>query len=875
MRMPAQEPEWKPQGLTQAEAELRLEQYGYNELIKVKKSSALTMFSNQFKDFIVITLLVATSVSFLLGEMIDAITIACIVIINAILGFIQEYRTEKSLEALKRISAPHATVIRDGQKILIPAREIVPGDIVSIEAGNIVVADCVLLESMAVMVNESILTGESIPVEKRAYKSPGSFSPENAQDDNRLFSGTTLTGGKGVAIVVKTGMDTEMGHIAHMMGSVKEEATPLQKRLNTISKQLVIICLIICAFIVGMGIYRGEEILNMFMSGLSLAVAAIPEGLPAIVTVSLAIGVQRMLKCNALIRRLPAVETLGCIDVICSDKTGTLTENKMTVRKIYVDNKAIDVTGTGFETRGEFILDNKTITVRENTPLEKLLTIGLLCNNAKLEGQNPIGDPTEIAILVASKKANIKDDILNRYSRIMEIPFDSDRKRMSVICKDRQGNFHVFVKGAPDTVIELCTGKLEADGVNIFNQMQKKHVLDINENMANQALRVLAFAYRKINYVPHNINSQEIERSLIFVGLEGMIDPPRREAIHAIKSCYKAGIKPVMITGDHKSTAVAVAKELNMRVDGKKIITGKDIERISDNELVKIVPNISVFARVTPSHKLKIVQVLKRRRHIVAMTGDGVNDAPALKEANIGIAMGMAGTDVAKEASSMVLMDDNFATIVAAIKEVRIIYDNIRKSIRYLLACNLSEILLISIAIFFAIPIPLIPIQILWINLVTDGLPALALSVDPPDDDIMSRPPRKSNEGIFSRGLGSHIILSGLLISVGTLAAFMLTLYLTHGDMEKSRTVAFATIIVAELLYAFESRTERKNVFKTGFFANPYLVLAVLSSFLLMLIVIYAPFLSSIFKVKPLNIKEWGIVLVFAAIELIVMRPRS
>lgn len=852
-------------GLTQDEAKKLLEQYGPNELIKGEKTSAVALFFNQFKDFIVAVLLIATVVSFILGEKVDAIAIFIIIIINAILGFVQEYRTEKSLEALKEMSAPHAKVVRDGKQMDIPARELVPGDIVVLEAGVIIPADGMLIEGVNVQADESILTGESVPVDKMA----------NVKGKSDLYMGTVLTSGRGYGLITSTGMQTEMGHIANMLESVEKEITPLQQRLQKIGKQLVIISLIMCGLIVLAGILHGETVHKMILSGISLAVAAIPEGLPAVVTVSLAIGVQRMLKRNALIRKLPVVETLGCTDIICSDKTGTLTENKMTVKKIYIDDSTIDVTGIGHETSGSFVdKDGLDIDIKRCPSLNMLLNVGAICNNAKYEDGIVSGDPTETAILIASKKGNIYESAVAKFFRVHEFPFDSNRKRMSVICRDRKGGIYLFVKGAPDKIIDLCKQRMHKGSEKNLTYMDKKRIMHVNEMMANDALRVLAFAYKRLDIIPKRPNPDMLEKDLVFLGLEGMIDPPRPEAIEAIKDCYKAGIRPVMITGDHKITAMAVARELNFQMQNQGVLTGDDIEAMDDDKLMEKIEEVSVFARVKPKHKLRIVQAFKRKGHIVAMTGDGVNDAPALKEANIGIAMGKMGTDVAKEASSMILLDDNFATIVAAVKEGRIIYDNIRKFIRYLLACNLGEMILMGIAAFFAMPIPLVPIQILWINLVTDGLPALALGVDPPDDDIMKRLPRESQESIFSRGLGLEILLSGLLIGISCLACFMLSLNLTSGDIEKAQTMAFATIIVAELLYAFESRSEYKNAYEAGFFENKYLVLSTIISFLLMIVVIYNPFLSSILKTEPLNWADWFLVMGFSMVGFVINSVR-
>lgn len=853
-------------GLSQWEASERLKIYGTNELSAQKKVSPLALFFGQFQDFMTVILMAAIGASWILGETADGITILIIILMNGVLGFIQEYRTEKSLEALKELSAPVARVIRDGREQSIPAKEVVPGDLLILEAGDKITADCVLVEATNLQVNESILTGESTPVEKRVGKR-GTQGEEDRE--HLLFMGTTITMGRAKARVVSTGMTTEMGKIAHMLQSVEEEDTPLKRRLNRIGKELVFICLAVCLLIMIAGIYHGETIYSMLLSGISLAVAAIPEGLPAIVTVSLAIGVQRMLKRQALVRKLPAVETLGSVNVICSDKTGTLTENKMTVKKIFVEDQTLEVSGQGHSLSGEFSLDGRTITPREHQTLKMLLAIGALCNNAEINGEEVYGDPTEVAILVASAKGNLVKGAGVGYKRLAEIPFDSDRKLMSVICSNEKNELFLMVKGAPDKIFERCTQRLGKGGIQPFDGLEKGRAARINEEMASQALRVLAFAYKPLTHMPRELSAKALEKDLIFVGLEGMIDPPRPEAIQAIKSCYGAGIKPVMITGDHKSTALAVGKELGMHIANHRVVTGDEIEKMGDQELENVVRNTVIFARVTPRHKLRIVQAFKRRGNIVAMTGDGVNDAPALKEADIGVAMGKTGTDVAKEASAMVLLDDNFATIVAAVEEGRMIYDNIRKFIRYLLSCNLGEILMMGVAAFIGMPMPLIPIQILWLNLVTDGLPALALGVDPPDEEIMRRPPRKQNEGIFSKGLGGNIFISGALIGISSLLAFAIVMY-QNGDLNLARTTAFTTMIVAELLYAFECRSERVSVFKVGMGKNPYLLAATLSSFALTFLVLYEPHLSQIFKTVALGLKEWALVVGLSAVEFII-----
>ncbi len=816
-------------GLSENEAKNRLLKNGFNELTRQNKVSPVQIFLSQFKDFITIVLIFATAVSFFLGETSDAITIFIILFLNAVLGFCQEYKTEKSLEALSKLSSPMAVVVRDGTSKKIPSREIVNGDIIEIDTGDKICADARILSSVTLSVNESILTGESVSVEK------------DKQGDDMLYMGTTVSTGRGVAVVEKTGMNTKMGQIAHLLKSAGDNTTPLKKTLNKIGKELVIICFGVCLLIFTAGIFHGQSVYDMFFSAVSLAVAAIPEGMPAAVTVSLAIGVQRMLKRNALVRKLPAVETLGSTSVICSDKTGTLTENKMTVTKIYADGRYIDVS-------------DKVHTDSESIRL--LMLCGALCNNAACAGGEYIGDPTEIAISIASKKADITGA---EYERIAENPFDSDKKYMSILCKNNIGEKYMFVKGAPDVILRMCSKK-SADGkITSFND--KKRVAGIYDEMADDALRVLAFAYKKAD-------SLKDENNLIFLGLEGMIDPPRREVYGAIRSCYNAGIRPVMITGDHKNTACAIAKSLGFE-DAEKCITGDELMKMSDDEICMAVDETSVFARVSPLDKLRIVRAFKRRRRVVAMTGDGVNDAPSLKEADIGIAMGKSGTDVAKEASDMVLLDDNFSTIVAAVEEGRMIYDNIRKFIKYLLACNLGEILLMGAAAFLGMPIPLLPIQILWMNLVTDGLPALALGIDPPNDGIMNRTPRKKDEGIFSKGLGGIIVASGFLIGASSLLAFAIAMYLTR-SLEIARTVSFCTLIFAELIYAFECKSEYSFVRAKQIFNNLYLVMAVVASAILTLGIIYIPFFANIFKTVPLSSDMWFVALGLGLVEFII-----
>ncbi|AAM24007.1 Ca2+-transporting ATPase [Caldanaerobacter subterraneus subsp. tengcongensis MB4] len=854
-------------GLTSQEAQKRLLKYGPNVLEEGGRISPIQIFLNQFQDFMVMVLLAATLISTLMGELADALTITVIVILNAILGFVQEYKTEKSLEALKKLAAPSAKVLRDGEEKEVEASQIVIDDVILLGAGDKVPADALLIEAHNLEVDESILTGESVPVHKEA---PLNLNRTVVESRNMVYMGTVVTKGKGKAVVTATGMQTEMGKIAGMMKEIEGEETPLQKRLNKLGKVLVVLALFICGVVTVMGIIRGEPIYYMFLSGVSLAVAAIPEGLPAVVTISLAIGVQRMLKRNALIRKLPAVETLGCTNVICTDKTGTLTENKMTVTKVFCDEEVFDVRGK----ENEELIKKKNIS---RSALRKMLEIGALCNNVKikkesikigrevLEEDKYIGDPTEAAIFSFSLKSGISQDFLNKIKRIEEIPFDSERKRMTVIV-EIDGEKYAYTKGAPDVILELCSFKYVNGKEVPLTPFDKKRVLDVNESFGKEALRVLAFAYKKLP--PKSpIIAEFVERNLVFVGLEGMIDPPRKEVYDAVLKCKMAGIKPVMITGDHKVTATAIAKELNILGEGERVITGKDLDEMTDKELEKTCTNVSVYARVTPKHKYRIVRALKNRGFTVAMTGDGVNDAPALKEADIGIAMGKGGTEVAKEASSMILLDDNFATIVAAVEEGRIIYDNIKKFIRFLLSCNFGEVLTMFFAALMSLKLPLVPIQILMVNLVTDGLPALALGLDPPEKDIMRMKPRDANESVFSRGLGLRIFIVGVLIGISTVGAYVFAL--GYAGLEKARTIAFATLVTVEMIHAFECRSERHLIFELGFFTNPYLVLAVLSSFLIFLSTVYIKPLGVIFKTVPLDAYDWLVVVFFSSIEFV------
>ncbi|MDR3587685.1 MAG: calcium-transporting P-type ATPase, PMR1-type [Desulfosporosinus sp.] len=862
-------------GLSVKEVQRRLVEVGKNVLAAKKGVHPVFLFLGQFKDFMVLVLLAATVVSGLLGEIADAVTILAILIINAILGFVQEYRAERSMESLRSLTAPEARVLREGVEQRIPAADVVPGDIVLLEAGDRIPADVRWIQAVNMQVEESALTGESHPVGKSILPLREELTPM-ADRQNMGYMGTSVVNGRGAGVVVATGMETEMGLIAGMIQSVEDEETPLQKRLAELGKWLVLISFLVCAAVVLTGVLRGEDFYKMFFTGVSLAVAAIPEGLPAIVTVALAVGVQRMVKRQAIIRKLPAVETLGCATVICSDKTGTLTQNEMTVRQIYSDGRKITVSGEGYDPKGEF---QGADPEKDRDPLREGLKIAALCNNSMLtkkgvqvaglfrsKGNDAPwgieGDPTEGAILVAAAKAGIWREVLERkQERIGELPFDSDRKRMSVVYQTKQGKM-AYVKGAPDMVLRLCRQELTAQGVAELSNERVRSIMRANDEMARHALRVLAVAEKSLS--DSEPLDEHLEQGLTFVGLLGMIDPPRPSAIKAIKICRQSGIKPVMITGDHRLTAEAVAHELGiLRGTGGGVITGEDLERMSDRDLSERVMDVSVYARVTPKDKLRIVRAFKKRDQVVAMTGDGVNDAPAVKEADIGVAMGITGTDVTKEASAMVLGDDNFATIVAAVEEGRGIYDNIRKFIRYLLACNLGEVLTMFIATLVGLPLPLLPIQILWINLVTDGLPAMALGVDGAEPGIMNRPPRAPGESIFARGLASKIGIRGTMIGLGTLFVFVAALFIGV-NMLGARTMAFTTLVFSQLFHVFDCRSEERGIFEVGLFTNPYLVGAVLISTIMQLSVIYLPPLEAIFKTAPLHGWQWIFILCVA-----------
>jgi Ca2+-transporting ATPase len=867
-------------GLTQQEAKTRLEKYGPNELMENEKISPLKIFLDQFKNFLIIILLAATIVSAFIGEWLDAIVIFAIVIACAILGLYQEFKAEKAVEALKKIAALTARVIRRGEEVEIPARDIVPGDIVVLRTGDKVPADCRLIEEMNLKVDEAPLTGESKPVKK-------SILPLEKDDvavadrKNMLYTATVVTYGHGKGAVTSTGMNSEFGKIATMIQEVEEEETPLKKRLDVIGKWLGIFSLIICAVAGTIGIIKGHGVIEMFIWGVSLAVAAVPEALPAVVTGALSIGVSKMAKKNAIVRKLPAVETLGCTTVICSDKTGTLTKNEMTVRRIYTNDKMFDVTGVGFQPEGEYLIDGNQVNPKEDPNLTLLLKISTLCNDVYLHQTNTrwsiIGDPTEGALLVSAIKAGIKVEALKKeMPRIGEVPFESERKRMSTI-HSINGIKVAYIKGAPEIILDLSTHLLKNGKIVLLTEEERGNILKVNEQMASNALRILGFAYRHLPEDLSEYSSETVEKELVFVGLQGMIDPPRDEVIEAMRHCKEAGIKAVMITGDHKLTAIAVAKELGQlpeEGDQTRVLTGIELDRMNAQQLEDVIEEVVVYARVSPKHKLRIVDAFKKKGEVVAMTGDGINDAPALKRADIGVSMGITGTDVTKEASAMVLADDNFASIVAAVEEGRAIYDNIKKYLVYLISCNIAEILILGGSFFIGLPLPLVAIQILWVNLTTDGLPALALGVDPPDPDIMRRPPRDPQESVFSRRIIALMTVMALNITFVIVPLFFWYLksggYYEQGVSEamkegillKGQTIVLAMMVLFELINAYNNRSDQHSLFKVGFLKNKWLNWSVLSSVVLAVIVIQVPALDQVFHTSYLNMKDWVIVII-------------
>lgn len=856
-------------GLTEAEVQNRLKKLGPNELQEAKRPSALVVFLAQFKDFMVLVLLGATIISAFLGEYVDAIAIVAIVVINGILGFFQERKAEKSLEALKELAAPQVAVLRNGNWAKIPSKGLVLGDVIKFSSGDRIGADVRLIEAASLYVEESALTGESVPVQKKIEALHGTEISIGDQT-NMAFMGTMVTRGSGVGLVVGTGMNTSMGQIANMLQHAEQNETPLQRKLEQLGKILIVLALILTALVVLVGVYQGNEVYHMFLAGVSLAVAAIPEGLPAIVTVALSLGVQRMIRKKAIVRKLPAVETLGCASVICSDKTGTMTQNKMMVTHAWAGGETWHVTGQGYEPVGEFIKNERKVNPGENRSLYQLLTFGLLCNNAQILKKKKKyvldGDPTEGALVAAAMKAGLsRESLQGKFEVIREFPFDSTRKMMSVVVCDQDGKRFVVTKGAPDVLLKMSQTILWGSKQQPLTEMYKNEVQNAIHQLGSLALRTIAIAFKPLKVTDRIENERDVEKDFMLIGIQGMIDPPRPEVKQAVQECRDAGIKTIMITGDHKVTAMAIAKQLDILPANGRVVEGAELAKMSVEELEDIVEETYVFARVSPEHKLKIVKALQNKDHIVAMTGDGVNDAPAIKSADIGVAMGITGTDVAKEASSLVLLDDNFATIKAAIKEGRNIYENIRKFIRYLLASNVGEILVMLFAMILALPLPLVPIQILWVNLVTDGLPAMALGLDKPEGDVMRRKPRHPKEGVFARGLAWKIVSRGFLIGVVTLLAFIIAYNQHPNELKYAQTVAFATLVLAQLIHVFDCRSEH-SIFHRNPFGNMYLVGAVFVSILLVLVVIYYPPLQPIFSTMPIQARDWLLIVGLASV---------
>ncbi len=904
-------------GLSSEEAERRLKQFGPNELAEAPPTTFWQMLWEQFNNFVVILLLVAAAISFVLGDYVEAGAIMAIVVLNATLGVIQERRAEQALAALRKLAAPEAQVIRDGSRKTLPASQLVPGDLVLLEAGNFVPADIRLIEAVNLRIEEAALTGESVPVQKDATLRLEANIPLGDRK-NTAFMGTLVNYGRGRGVVVATGMKTQIGMIAEMLQSVQQEPTPLQKRLEELGRILGWASLAICGLVFAVGWLRGFEPLEMFIIAVSLAIAAVPEGLPAVVTISLALGMREMIKRHALIRRLSSVETLGSATTICSDKTGTLTQNEMTVTRLWADGQFFGVSGGGYEPNGDFQIDGKPVDLSKYPAALTALWVAALNNDADLEisGETAgkrtyrmVGDPTEGALVVAAAKAGANSHQLTRaYPRVQEIPFDSARKTMLTIhalhdprtedispFKDEHPKtmYAVTVKGAPDVVLGKCSYYQRMDDQPVpLDDTQRMRILQANDLMTQDALRVLGMAYRLVTELPEELNSDELERDLIFVGMAGMIDPPRPEVPPALKNASRAGIRTVMITGDYPNTARAIAESIGLLQPGHQVLTGANLDKMDDATLAREVAYTDVFARVSPEHKMRIVEALRASGEVVAMTGDGVNDAPSIKRADIGVAMGITGTDVAKGSADMVLTDDNYASIVAAVEQGRIIYANIRKFVFFLLSSNVAEIMIIFLATLAGLPAPLTAIQLLWLNLLTDGAPALALAMEKGDPDVMQRPPRPVSEPIVNRSMRLGILIQTITQTGATLSAFAMGLLWHLGesaalpagvnpllgllqydwrgvDVQTAETMAFVTLSLCELFRAYTVRSETQSVFRIGLFSNRYMQYAVLVSITLLLLVVSVPFLQPIFNTHFMSAKEWVVVLSLALIPAI------
>ncbi|RFC36504.1 MAG: Ca2+-transporting ATPase [Candidatus Nitrotoga sp. LAW] len=868
------------QGLADKEVTVRLARYGSNKLRKGRRFSALVIFVSQFKSLVIWVLIGAAVVSAALGETADGIAIITIVILNAVIGFIQEYRAEKAAAALARLTAPHCRVLRGGHSAMVAATEIVPGDILLLEGGDLVAADARLVQASVLRVNEAPLTGESQAVGKLTDGLPA--ETPLAERKNMVFLGTSITSGSGRALVVNTGMETELGHIATLLETAESGETPLQHQLDRVGRLLLWACFGIVALIFGLGLLRGIAPFELFLSAVSLAVAAIPEGLPAVVTVALALGVQRMVQHHALVRRLAAVETLGCAEVICTDKTGTLTMGEMTARKLITSESLYRVIGEGYATEGAFFVGNAESLPSENSELLALLRASAACNDAELtltDGQpSVVGDPTEGALVVAAAKGGItRAAIEAEMPRLAAVPFDSDRKRMTVI-RRQENHPWAFVKGAPEVIFSRCTLIRTDQGVRELTESDRARMLQASTLLANDALRVLAVAERSLDGFSFEevmvVSDTEIEKGLTLLGLVGLQDPPRAEAKEAVIKCKRAGIKPVMITGDHPDTARAIGHELGILGKGDEVLVGTELDHLDDEALKERVSQVTVYARVTAEHKLRIVRAWKARGAVVAMTGDGVNDAPAIKEASIGIAMGITGTEVTKGAADIIITDDNFASIVAAVEEGRGIYDNIAKTLEYLLAGNAGELIVMLSAILLGWPLPLLPLHLLWINLVTDGLPALALATDPIDPGVLNRPPRRSQDALFNRNFLRRTLFAGLLTAGVTLGVFAYELYINN-SLAQARDAAFTALVIAELLRAFGARSEQRTIWQMGLFSNMRLFLVVAVSFALQLAIHHVAMFQMLFKMEPITLNQCVAWIGVGFIPLIVLELRK
>ncbi len=849
-------------GLAESEALRRLSEIGPNTLPSKKRLTVITLFFKQLKDFMVLVLIAVSLVSFLIQDIKDAVIILAVVVINILLGFLNEYQAEITIASLKQSASPTAKVIRDGRYKLIPSSQIVPGDILIIEEGDIIQADGRLCEVVNLAAQESFLTGESQPIEKSLHPLPDK-RPNLGDLTNMVWRGSTVARGHGKVIVTSTGPQTELGRIAHLIQEITDKPTPLERRLKGLGKNLVMATIILCLLVATIGILRGVPTFMMIKTAIVLAIACIPEGLVAVVTIALALGVKRMARKKAIIRRLPAVETLGSVTTICSDKTGTLTEGNMMAQFVEINNSYIEVTGSANELKGSFLQNGSPIADYPNE-LKLLLTISALCNNAALQEKNKkweiFGDPTEGALLILSAKANyFPEKLLEEYPFMKEAPFDTKRKCMSKIHRSSTGEISILTKGAPEQILKIVDRERISDEIQTLTEERKQEIRKKITFFAGKGFRILAIAYRDLAPTEVEQDAFQNEHHLIFLGFIALADPIRKEAQSSIQKCQEAGIKILMLTGDHQHTAYYIAKQLNMVKNEQAVANSSKLEALplSNDEFDRELGSYRIFSRISPHFKLKIVESLKRRGEIVAMTGDGVNDAPAIKRANIGIAMGKTGTDVAKEAADIVLADDNFATIVSAIEEGRTIYDNILKFIRYLLSCNIGEIFVMLFATLFGFPLPFLPIQILWLNLVTDTPPALALGVDPPPQDIMKRPPRRPLEPIFTKQLVNDILFHGFIMSIITLGIFSLELYGFDSSLRKAQTMAFTTLVLVQLLHSFNCQNSRKSMFVAGPLTNPYLIFANFVSLFLLVLSIYTPTLSEAFELESLAARDW------------------